>query len=257
MVAVDARAKVPGTTGNTYTGPIIVSSGSAVQHGSSSGTTTPAGTGRSTFTDANNGFIDYKVHAGVDDTVDVIQHKTIARYDLGTGPQPTCTYSATADPVAATNYQDLWWVPAESGWGINFTHQGDSIFADLVHHRRRRHAACGCRHCSGAWERAHPYKGDLLRTSGPRFDNYKASDIKPNQTVGKATVTFADGNHATFDYDITAGLPVTSQMQADHALPVRRRPAPSASSPRPAARRRQPRPAAALPRTVPSAAIAM
>ncbi len=28
--------------------------------------------------------------------------------------------------AAATNYQDLWWVPTESGWGINFAHQGDS-----------------------------------------------------------------------------------------------------------------------------------
>ena len=33
---------------------------------------------------------------------------------------------------SATNYQDLWWAaPAESesGWGVNFTHQGDMIFA--------------------------------------------------------------------------------------------------------------------------------
>ena len=35
-------------------------------------------------------------------------------------------------PALATNYQDLWWnAPAgsEAGWGINFTHQGDTIFA--------------------------------------------------------------------------------------------------------------------------------
>ncbi len=31
----------------------------------------------------------------------------------------------------ATNYQDLWWAAggAESGWGINLTHQGDVLFA--------------------------------------------------------------------------------------------------------------------------------
>ena len=31
----------------------------------------------------------------------------------------------------ATNYQDLWWVPngVESGWGINFAHQGPQLFA--------------------------------------------------------------------------------------------------------------------------------
>ena len=32
--------------------------------------------------------------------------------------------------AAAANYQGLWWnPPAESGWGINFAHQGDIIFA--------------------------------------------------------------------------------------------------------------------------------
>ena len=29
----------------------------------------------------------------------------------------------------APNYQGLWWNPLESGWGINFAHQGDIIFA--------------------------------------------------------------------------------------------------------------------------------
>jgi hypothetical protein len=32
--------------------------------------------------------------------------------------------------AAEANYQGLWWNrPAESGWGINFAHQGDVIFA--------------------------------------------------------------------------------------------------------------------------------
>ncbi len=32
-------------------------------------------------------------------------------------------------PPTAPNYQGLWWNPLESGWGINFAHQGDIIFA--------------------------------------------------------------------------------------------------------------------------------
>ena len=35
-------------------------------------------------------------------------------------------------PVAKPNYQGVWWnAPpgSESGWGINFAHQGDSLFA--------------------------------------------------------------------------------------------------------------------------------
>ncbi len=43
------------------------------------------------------------------------------------------------------------------------------------------------------------FAGQLQRTSGPRFDYYDASDLTlPVPVVGTATITFADGNHATF-----------------------------------------------------------
>ncbi len=52
---------------------------------------------------------------------------------------------------------------------------------------------------------ANVFTGPLIRTSGPRFDNYKTSDVvQPTTTVGGATVTFTDGNHASFHY-ITNG----------------------------------------------------
>ena len=44
---------------------------------------------------------------------------------------PTCRFGMQPDLRTATNYQDLWWnAPAgsESGWGINITHQGDTLF---------------------------------------------------------------------------------------------------------------------------------
>ena len=37
--------------------------------------------------------------------------------------------SASVTSTAAVNYQGLWFNPAESGWGINFAHEGDIIFA--------------------------------------------------------------------------------------------------------------------------------
>jgi hypothetical protein len=142
----------------------------------------------------------------------VAQMKAIARYDLGTGPQPTCAYSAASVPnyAAATNYQDLWWAAngAESGWGINFAHQGDTLFATWY-----TYDVDG----TPMWLSAllprsagTTYTGSLLRTSGPRFDAYKAADVKPAQNVGTATVTFASGASATFSYTVNgiAAAPV-------------------------------------------------
>ncbi len=31
-------------------------------------------------------------------------------------------------PARATNYQDLWWNPNESGWGIQIVQQSDTLF---------------------------------------------------------------------------------------------------------------------------------
>jgi hypothetical protein len=47
------------------------------------------------------------------------------------GRRPVCTWGAQPNLALATNYQDLWWTAggAESGWGINFTHQGNIVFA--------------------------------------------------------------------------------------------------------------------------------
>ncbi len=34
-------------------------------------------------------------------------------------------------PPASANYTALWWNPAESGWGVNFNHQGNTLFGTL------------------------------------------------------------------------------------------------------------------------------
>jgi len=61
------------------------------------------------------------------------------------------------------------------------------------------------------------FSGNMYRTSGGRFDNYKASDVvQPATVVGTATLTFADGNHAAFHY-VTNGagaLPSADQAKS-------------------------------------------
>jgi len=106
--------------------------------------------------------------------------------------------------AAAPNYQGLWWAsPAgsESGWGINFAHQGDIIFATWF-----TYDATG-----KAWWLAmtasktgpNTFAGDLLTTHGPAFS---ATPFDPNAvthvTVGHATLTFTDPNTAQFAYTV-------------------------------------------------------
>jgi hypothetical protein len=103
----------------------------------------PTGNASLTFTDADHGSFAYNyTYTTDDDMMDmmnmygmdyrmpmsytVMQTKAIERQVLQL-PVPDCSFTATRSPPY--NYTDLWWNPDESGWGINFTHQGKVIFA--------------------------------------------------------------------------------------------------------------------------------
>jgi hypothetical protein len=149
----------------------------------------------------NNGSFAYTVNG-------VPQTKTITRQVFG--PLPTCTFGVQSNLALATNYQDLWWkIPAgsESGWGVNFTHQGNTIFATWF-----TYDIDG----TPLWlvvtaQKSAPgvYTGQLFRTTGPAFNAVPFNPANVARThVGTATLTFTDGNNATFAYTVQlAGMP--------------------------------------------------
>ena len=102
------------------------------------------------------------------------------------------------------NYEGLWWnAPAgsESGWGINFAHQGDTIFAtwftyDLTGRTLWLTMTAGLT-ATGV------YTGPLFQTTGPPFNSVP---FDPAQVIGVAvgtgTLTFTDLNTGTFAYTV-------------------------------------------------------
>jgi hypothetical protein len=132
----------------------------------------------------------------------VTQTKTITRQVFG--PLPTCTFGILADLTQAYNYQDIWWAApagAESGWGINLTHQGDIIFATWFTYARDR---------SPLWlvvtaPKTAPgtYAGTLYQTSGPPFNAVPFDPTRVVLTgVGSAAFTFTDGDNGSFEYTV-------------------------------------------------------
>src|SRR5262249_16888431 len=114
----------PRSAANTFTGMLYTATGpsfAAPSFDPNQVVTTPVGNGTLTFTGVNKGTFAYTVNG-------ISQAKDITRQLFGLPPSCTTTRDSLA---AATNYQDLWWAsPAgsESGWGINLTHQGDTLF---------------------------------------------------------------------------------------------------------------------------------
>ena len=119
-------------------------------------------------------------------------------------PCRSCTFGATSDLAAATNYQDLWWnAPAgsESGWGINLTHQGNVIFATWFTYDLDGMPLW----LSATLDKAtgSTYAGTLYRTTGPAFNATPFDPAKVVPTaVGAASLTFANGNRGIFSYTV-------------------------------------------------------
>ncbi len=129
--------------------------------------------------------------------------------------QPVCTFSSF-DRSYASNYQDLWWNPAESGWGVNITHQDKVLFATLFNYD-----ATG----KGLWlvmsdgkeisstATSVVYQGELYRTTGPAFNTAPWTAIGVT-AVGKMKFEFdaRNGNAGTLSYDVN-GVTVTKTIQ--------------------------------------------
>ena len=155
---------------------------------------TPVGSATLTFSDNDNGTFSYTVNG-------ISQIKPITREIFG--PMPACTFGQS-DATTATNYQDLWWAaPAgvESGWGVNFTQQGDTIFATWFTYDTDGAPLW----LSVTAQRSAPgvYTGTLFRTTGPAFNALPFDPSRVTATpVGTATLTFANGNAASFAYTV-------------------------------------------------------
>ena len=103
--------------------------------------------------------------------------------------------------TGSSNYQDLWWNAAESGWGVNVTHQDNTLFATLFTYDPSGRdlwlvLPSAARQPDGS------YLGDLFRTTGSPFNTQPfppigASDISG---VGNMRFRFTNGNTGTLTY---------------------------------------------------------
>jgi hypothetical protein len=180
-------------------------------------TVNPVGTATFAFTDSNNGTFTYTVSG-------TTQSKPITR-QIFSSPVPTCSAGSTQG--ASPNYQDLWWrspAQSESGWGVNITHQGDTLFAtwftyDVSGKGEWLVMSNGAKTASGS------YSGALYRTTGPAFS---ANPWNPSQvtvsSVGSATFSFSDANNGAFAYSvdgISQAKPITRQVYSTPATTCR------------------------------------
>jgi hypothetical protein len=101
-----------------------------------------------------------------------------------------------------TDYTDLWWDPAESGWGLNLIQHPSRIIFGVWY----TYAADGKRTWfvlpDGMWTSSNTYSGPLYSTAGPSLaQSFDASKVRVSP-VGNATLTFSDANNGAFAFTV-------------------------------------------------------
>jgi hypothetical protein len=117
--------------------------------------------------------------------------------------------------ASTPNYTGLWYnfpAESESGWGINFTHQGNTIFGTLFTYDSGG-APLWLVMSAGSLTAGTTYSGTLYRTRGPAFNASPfvwnpATDLS---TVGTMTVNFTAADRATLTYTYN-GVTVTKTV---------------------------------------------
>jgi hypothetical protein len=124
-----------------------------------------------------------------------------------------CSFARAADP-GTIDYSDLWWNPAENGWGVAIQRQGAVLFVAVYHY-----AADG----TPTWYFASdvqkpdfsagplPWTGKLYRATGPAFSQpfNTAPDIRE---AGQLALDFLNPNVALLTYS-AEGVTVSKQIE--------------------------------------------
>ncbi|CAN5163209.1 hypothetical protein BH11PSE11_BH11PSE11_17890 [soil metagenome] len=178
---------IPGGTwsGSTFSGALYATTGQNTGIAFLPGAVNATVVGRAdfNFTDVNHATLSYtyKGEAG---------QRALSRYVFDTSAN-----------TPALNYSDMWWTPAESGWGLIINQQFQTIFASWL-----TYDAAGLPIWmvmpSGSWTTPSTYAGALYRTrSAPTGTALSQGDVTATQ-VGSATLTFGDSSNAVLSYSV-------------------------------------------------------
>lgn len=115
-----------------------------------------------------------------------------------------------------TTFSDLWWNPAESGWGVTVDHQQDVMFLTFFIYRTdgSPYWVTALLRSTGSDAAPFTYTGDVYENSGPYF----GSSFNPAQVsarkVGSATFSASAISAATLVYTVN-GVTVSKSLQRE------------------------------------------
>ena len=124
------------------------------------------------------------------------------------------TTSAFTPIAHANNYQDLWWNPNESGWGINISQQGDVMFATwFIYGAGNQPTWVFLSRADRSGATGNTFAGEIFQAVGTPFAVVPFAPLRGEDVtkVGTATLVFSDARTGTLAYSIN-GAQVVKQI---------------------------------------------
>lgn len=146
----------------------------------------------------------------------VAQTKQLVRFAFG-DRDLACMPSPQASRAGATNYSDLWYSPTSPGWGVHMSHVDNSLFATWYTYDTDREATYML--APTTRQSGNTFTGTVFDfpngTPYPQINGTIASGGAAS-SVGTATLSFSNGENATFSYTVNG----VSQSKALQRLVV-------------------------------------
>jgi lysyl endopeptidase len=107
-----------------------------------------------------------------------------------------------APVVAAFDVTDLWWNPAESGWGLNLIQHPNGQIFGVWYTYTTPNRPLWIVMPGGQWVNGSTFTGTLYTVSGPNYTQVFDPANVGFRTVGSATLTFANSNNGSFIWTV-------------------------------------------------------
>ncbi len=113
-------------------------------------------------------------------------------------------------PAFATDYSDMWYLPAESGWGVNFTQNANVIFMTFFLYgpdgKPTWYVAIAYQDADGN------FSGSLYSTTGTYFGAPWNPSSFASTLAGTASFTPVDASQGTLSYTLVGGPTVSKSI---------------------------------------------